>query len=75
MGRSTRRDSSGVRALSEDGMEQAGMGVGVGRFNLDWGSGIVDLDDDGPPDPFVANGSVHPRGRAAFCDTRLRRPG
>jgi hypothetical protein len=90
-------------ALSEDGMEQAGMGVGVGDYNLDgsldilkthfaddtsalyvndgkghfdditlqaglgvetryvsWGTGIVDLDNDGLPDLFVVTGSVYP---------------
>jgi enediyne biosynthesis protein E4 len=90
-------------ALSEDGLEQAGMGVGVGDYalngNLDifktnfaddtdvlyrndgkgnfddvttrsglgvetryvgWGTGIVDLDNDGVPDLFVATGSVYP---------------
>ncbi len=90
-------------ALSEDGQEQAGMGVGVGDFNLDghldilktnfaddthvlylndgkghfddvtvtaglavetryvgWGAGIVDLDNDGLPDLFIATGSVYP---------------
>jgi hypothetical protein len=90
-------------ALSEDGLEQAGMGVGVGDYNLDgsldifkthfaddtnalylndgkghfddftnraglgvetryvgWGAGIVDLDNDGLPDLFVATGSVYP---------------
>jgi hypothetical protein len=84
-------------------MEQAGMGVGVGDFNLDghldlfktnfsddtcvlyrndgkasfqdvtrasrigiessftcWGTGIVDLDNDGNPDIFVVGGSVYP---------------
>ncbi len=93
---------SGV-ALNEDGMEQAGMGVGVGDChltgNLDifkthfsddtdilyrndgtgnfedvtvraglgvetryvrWGTGIVDLDNDGLPDLFVVSGSVYP---------------
>ena len=90
-------------ALSEDGMEQAGMGVGVGDVNLDghldifkthfaedtavlykndgagnfddvtiraglgvetryvsWGTGIVDLDNDGLPDLFVVTGNVYP---------------
>jgi hypothetical protein len=90
-------------ALSEDGMEQAGMGIGVGDYTLDgsldifkthfaddtnvlylndgkghfdditvraglgvetryvgWGTGIVDLDNDGLPDLFVVTGSVYP---------------
>jgi enediyne biosynthesis protein E4 len=89
--------------LNEDGMEQAGMGVGIGDYNLDghldlykthfaddtntlyrndgkgyfddvtlasrlgvetrftcWGTGIVDLDNDGSPDIFVVAGSVYP---------------
>jgi hypothetical protein len=91
-------------ALSEDGMEQAGMGVGVGDYDLDghldlfkthfaddanilyhndgkgnfedatgssrlgvetryvcWGAGIVDLDNDGLPDLFMATGHVYPQ--------------
>jgi len=90
-------------ALSEDGLEQAGMGVAVGDFDLDgnldifktnfaddtnvlyrndgkgnfddltvhsglgvetryvgWGAGLIDLDNDGLPDLFVATGSVYP---------------
>ncbi len=91
-------------ALSEDGMEQAGMGVGVGDYDLDghldlfkthfaddtnglyhndgkgnfedvtraarigvetkyigWGTGIVDLDNDGFPDIFLVTGNVYPQ--------------
>lgn len=90
-------------ALSNDGMEQAGMGVGIGDYDLDghldifkthfaedtdvlyhndgagnfedrtlhaklavetrfssWGTGIVDLDNDGWPDIFFVTGSVYP---------------
>ena len=90
-------------ALSEDGLEQAGMGIGLGDYDLDgnldifkthfaddtsvlyrndgkgnfddvtirsglgvetryvgWGTGIVDLDNDGFPDLFVVTGSVYP---------------
>jgi len=91
-------------AFNEDGMEQAGMGVGIGDYALDghldlfkthfaddtnilyrndgkgnfndvttttklgvetrficWGTGIVDLDNDGFPDIFVVAGSVYPQ--------------
>jgi enediyne biosynthesis protein E4 len=90
-------------ALSEDGLEQAGMGVAVGDYDLDgnldifkthftedtnvlyrnddkgfftdvtiragmgvetryvgWGTGMVDLDNDGFPDVFAVTGSVYP---------------
>ena len=90
-------------ALSEDGLEQAGMGVAIGDYDLNgnidifktnfaddtdvlyrndgkgnfddvtirsgigvetrfvgWGTGMVDLDNDGSPDIFVATGSVYP---------------
>jgi hypothetical protein len=90
-------------ALSEDGLEQAGMGIGIGDYDLDgnldifkthfaddtnvlyrndgkgnfddvtiragigvetryvgWGTGIVDLDNDGLPDLFLVTGSVYP---------------
>ncbi|HWG60041.1 MAG TPA: CRTAC1 family protein [Candidatus Acidoferrales bacterium] len=90
-------------SLNEDGMEQAGMGVGIGDYDLDghldlfkthfaddtnvlyhndgkgnfddvttaaklgvetrfvcWGTGIMDLDNDGWPDILVVAGSVYP---------------
>jgi hypothetical protein len=90
-------------ALSDDGAEQAGMGVGIGDYDLDghldlfkthfaddsnglyhndgkgnfdevtrstrvavetryvcWGTGIVDLDNDGYPDIFMVTGNVYP---------------
>jgi hypothetical protein len=90
-------------ALSEDGAQQAGMGIGIGDYKLDgtlgilkthfaddtsvlyenngkgeftdvtiksglgvetrfvcWGAGIVDLDNDGLPDIFIAAGQVYP---------------
>ena len=101
----TFREEGVVRgvALSEDGQEQAGMGIGVGDYDLDghldlfkthftedtnglyrndgkanfedvtriarigvetryicWGTGIVDLDNDGHPDIFLVAGNVYP---------------
>jgi enediyne biosynthesis protein E4 len=90
-------------ALNEDGMEQAGMGIAAGDYNLDghldlykthfaddtnvlyrndgkgnfddvttaarlgvetrytcWGTGMLDLDNDGFPDIFAVAGSVYP---------------
>jgi hypothetical protein len=90
-------------AVSEDGLEQAGMGIAVGDYDLDgnldifkthfsddtnvlyrndgngyfddftiragigvetryvgWGTGMVDLDNDGWPDLFLVTGSVYP---------------
>ena len=107
---------SGV-ALNEDGNEQAGMGVGIGDFNLDghldifkthfaddtcvlyqndgkasfedrtisaglgvetrfvsWGTGIVDLDNDGLPDIFVATGNVYPEVEKAVPQYPFRTP-
>ncbi len=90
-------------ALSEDGLEQAGMGIAIGDYDLDgnldifkthfaddtnvlyrgdgkgyfndftiragigvetryvgWGTGLIDLDNDGFPDLFLVTGSVYP---------------
>ncbi len=107
---------SGI-ALNEDGMEQAGMGVGVGDYNLDgnldvfkthfsddsdilykndgkgnfedmtiragigvetryigWGTGIVDLDNDGQPDLFLVTGSVYPEVEKTLPDYPFKTP-
>ncbi len=105
VGKSRLREEGVMRgvALSDDGQEQAGMGVAVGDYNLDgrldlfkthfsddasilyrnegggsftdvtfaarigvetrytgWGTGILDLDNNGLPDIFVVTGSVYP---------------
>jgi hypothetical protein len=104
-------------SLSDDGVEQAGMGVGVGDANLDgnldifkthfmddsnvlyinsgkgffedqtiaaglgvetrfvnWGAGIVDLDNDGNPDLFYVTGNVYPEVERKNPDYPLKTP-
>ena len=104
-------------ALSEDGLEQAGMGVAVGDYDLDgkldifktnfsddtnvlyrgdghgyftdatiragigvetryvgWGTGMVDLDNDGWPDLFVVTGSVYPEVERQLPSYAFRTP-
>jgi hypothetical protein len=104
-------------ALSEDGLEQAGMGVAVGDYDLDgkldifktnfsddtnvlyrgdghgyftdatiraglgvetryvgWGTGMVDLDNDGWPDLFVVTGSVYPEVERQLPSYPFRTP-
>lgn len=104
-------------SLSDDGVEQAGMGVGVGDVNLDgnldifkthfmadtnvlylnsgkgyfddqtlaaglgvetryvnWGAGIVDLDNDGYPDLFYVTGNVYPEVERKHPDYPLKTP-
>jgi hypothetical protein len=101
-------------ALSNDGMEQAGMGVAVGDFMLNgrldivkthfsedtlgvyrndgsgtfwdvtrnsglavetryvqWGVGLVDLDNDGKPDIFAVTGGVYPELRNGYKTPRI----
>jgi len=101
-------------ALSNDGMEQAGMGVAVGDFMLngrldiikthfsedtlgvyrndgsgifwdvsrnaglavetryvEWGVGLVDLDNDGKPDIFAVTGGVYPELRDGYKTPRV----
>jgi hypothetical protein len=104
-------------AVSEDGLEQAGMGVAVGDYDLDgsldlfktnfsddtnvlyrndgkgyfndvtiragigvetryvgWGTGMVDLDNDGVPDLFLVTGSVYPEVERKLPDYPFRTP-
>ena len=104
-------------AFSDDGVEQAGMGVGVGDYNLDghldifkthfvedtnvlyrndgtgnfsdvtlstglgvetrytgWGAGIIDLDNDGNPDLFIATGNIYPELEAKLHDLPFKTP-
>ncbi len=104
-------------SLSEDGVEQSGMGVGIGDINLDgrldifkthflddtnvlyassgpgiyedrtlasglgvetrfvnWGAGIVDLDNDGNPDIFYVTGNVYPEVEAKNPAYPLKTP-
>jgi hypothetical protein len=107
---------SGV-SLSEDGQEQAGMGLGIGDFDTDgrldilkthfrddtpalyrntgngtfrdvtyraglgvetrmvcWGAGIVDLDNDGLPDLFMATGMVYPEVERTLPEVPYKTP-
>jgi hypothetical protein len=104
-------------ALSEDGVEQAGMGIALGDFDLDgdidilktnfaddtsvlyvndakgnfvdhtiraglgvetryisWGTGMVDLDNNGLPDLFIVTGSIYPEVEQAFPQYPYRTP-
>lgn len=104
-------------ALSDDGNEQAGMGVGIGDYNLDgkldifkthfaddtcvlyrdsgkgefndetlasglgvetrfvsWGTGIVDLDNNGYPDLFFVTGNVYPEIEKTLAAYPLKTP-
>ena len=48
----------------EDVTAQAGLGQ-EHRF-IDWGAGLVDLDNDGWPDIFIASGTVYPELASVF---------
>jgi hypothetical protein len=104
-------------ALSEDGLEQAGMGIALGDYDLDghldifkthfaddtnvlyrndgegyfndvtvragigvetryvgWGTGMIDLDNDGFPDVFLVTGSVYPEVERALPAYPYRTP-
>ncbi len=51
---------------------QAGFGVET-RF-ISWGTGIVDLDNDGLPDIFVATGNVYPEVERAVPEYPMKTP-
>jgi hypothetical protein len=104
-------------ALSDNGKEMAGMGVGVGDYDCDgrldlvcthymnqpsglyhnvgkgyfedvtsqagiirerrfvsWGTGLLDLDNDGNPDIFIVTGQVYPELEAVFAKYPRRGP-
>ena len=104
-------------ALSDDGQDQAGMGLAIGDFNTDgfidllkthfaedtpalfqnngkayfrdvtirsglgvetryvcWGAGMVDLDNDGLPDLFVATGMTYPEAERRLPQFPYRTP-
>ena len=104
-------------ALSEGGQEQAGMGIGVGDFDLSgdldivkthfqgdmpglyrnqgkgdfedvtlraglgvetryicWGTGFLDLDNDGLPDIFMVAGGVYPEVERIFPEIPMKMP-
>lgn len=104
-------------SVSDDGLEQAGMGVGIGDINTDgnldifkthfmedtnvlyvndgkgyfenetiaaglgvetrfvnWGAGIVDLDNDGNPDLFYVTGNVYPEIERKRPQYQLKTP-
>jgi len=103
-------------AYNEDGQSQAGMGVGIGDYDLDghldifkthfaddlpvlyrntgqgyfedasrsagfdhtpyvqWGTGLIDLDNDGWPDIFTVAGSVYPEVERHFGEYPHRNP-
>ena len=49
-------------------------GLGVETRFVGWGSGIVDLDNDGNPDLFIVTGGVYPEIAAKYPNYPLRTP-
>ena len=49
-------------------------GLGVETRFVGWGSGIVDLDNDGNPDLFIVTGGVYPEIAAKYSNYPLRTP-